>query len=168
MKLSDLRVCDACGGPIAPVFMRCVVENHGVNRRAVNRRMGLAQMFGGSPQAHGVAAAFDGDPDDATSIASTIEVILCTDCFCNADTLAAAWQKRHEAKPPETPFEAEKRRRAAMDAPPVPMPIGRLPANPCEHVAGKPILYGHRWKCSKCGAEGAVVPAPTDVAPEAP
>jgi hypothetical protein len=92
VKLSQLRPCDACGEAIGFCFFRLQVEQHVVDARAVQKHMGLAQMFGGSARAHGLAEVFTGDPDDATKKATERHVLLCNDCFCMGK-LAAAWEK---------------------------------------------------------------------------
>jgi hypothetical protein len=94
MKLTELRPCDACSKPIGFVFFRLQVQQHVVSQRAVQQRVGLATMFGGNER---LASVFDGDPADATGVASDLHLLLCNDCFCSAHLVAAAWEKRSKA-----------------------------------------------------------------------
>lgn len=90
MKLDDLRPCDACGGPVNPVFFRLVVKQMVVNQDAVRERVGMAQFFGGNDR---LASVFDARGDLAVGMAQQQTLHLCCSCFCSAHEVAAAWEK---------------------------------------------------------------------------
>ena len=77
MKLSELRPCDRCGKPIAPIFYRVVVEQHLVNPEAANEVLGLRQMVGSLRLAETMASR----PDATTALAPLTEtLLLCQSC----------------------------------------------------------------------------------------
>lgn len=76
MKLSELKPCENCGGPVAPVFYRVTVEQVMIGPEAANRVLGLNMMFGGD--ALGLAETFA--PDDVTLVLQTNATVLCSDC----------------------------------------------------------------------------------------
>lgn len=76
MKLSELKPCEICGGPVAPVFYRVTVEQVMIDPEAANRVLGLNMMFGGN--ALGLAETFT--PDDVTLVLQTNATVLCSDC----------------------------------------------------------------------------------------
>ncbi|MBL8752247.1 MAG: hypothetical protein JNK15_03015 [Planctomycetes bacterium] len=98
MKLDDLRPCDACGGPVNPVFFRLRVDQMVVNQAAVRERVGLAQFFGGNDR---LASVFDARGDTAVAEASQQTLNLCCSCFCGAHDVAAAWEKVCKRNEPE-------------------------------------------------------------------
>ena len=94
MRLDDHRPCDSCGGPIGCVFFALQVDQHVVDKGAVQQRAGMTQFFGGSRQAEALAGVFDAVGDRATRIAQTRHVVLCSNCFCGASEVACAWDRR--------------------------------------------------------------------------
>lgn len=92
MKLTELRPCDACACPLGVTFFRLQVDHQVVDVGEVRKRHALDVMF---PSGPGVAAALHGDPPDATPSASSTELLLCTDCFCDGGP-ARAWQTVNE------------------------------------------------------------------------
>lgn len=85
MKLSEIRPCDACGGPIAPVFNIVRCSSAIFNADAVNSTLGLNQIFGG--HALKLAEAMGSCADKAVLVAGdsnpelTTELLLCQECF---------------------------------------------------------------------------------------
>lgn len=85
MKLSDLRPCDNCGGPIGQMFYVMRYSIALINPDAGNQVLGLAQMFRGSlalaeamaPRPDCVKVAMD-DPEFKEL---TTELFICNDCF---------------------------------------------------------------------------------------
>ena len=72
MKLQELRPCDECGGPVAPIFYRITIEMAAVDARAAQELVGLfTQMFGGGPAAMGLAGVMGAraGSDDAVRVA---------------------------------------------------------------------------------------------------
>lgn len=61
MKLSEMRPCDSCNGPIAPLFYVVRISVAGFNAQATNEVLGLNQFFGG--HALGLAEVFSPSPD---------------------------------------------------------------------------------------------------------
>lgn len=114
MKLTDLRPCDSCGGPLlgketsicppltAHMFhvIRCTRAM--LNPQATREVMGLTQFFGGS--AVGLAEVFAPNPDAVTVIgdkepALTTELFLCEKCAYSGKTnLPGLIERRNEAK----------------------------------------------------------------------
>jgi hypothetical protein len=84
MKLSEVRPCDNCGGPIAPIFNVIRVSPAIFNPREVNQVLGMTQMFGG---ALGLAEVMAGG-NDAVKVAiddpaykdSVVDIYLCNKC----------------------------------------------------------------------------------------
>lgn len=48
MKLSELRPCDKCNGPLAPSWYVIKLSQCMLDRNATNQTLGLTQMFGGN------------------------------------------------------------------------------------------------------------------------
>ena len=120
MRLDDLRPCDSCGGPIGCVFFALQVDQHVVDKGAVQQRAGMTQFFGGSRQAEALAGVFDAVGERATRLAQTRHVMLCNNCFCSSIQVAGAWEKRPIAGGALLEAEArEAKARGARRAPPV-------------------------------------------------
>jgi len=81
VKASELRGCDGCGEPIAPVFYRVSVEqhivDHGKAQQHLRTRGGFSMIFHG---ATGIADVFAGDPDITQAMGPAIVVLLCNQC----------------------------------------------------------------------------------------
>jgi hypothetical protein len=96
MKLSEIRPCDNCGKPIAPMFYVVRFSVAMFDAKAVNATMGLAQMFGGQL---GIAEAMTSRPD-AVSVAMDkqpdlmTELLICNDCFLMKDLSLPALMER--------------------------------------------------------------------------
>ena len=93
LKMNELRPCDSCSGPIAPLFYRVKVERTGILLRDVQREMGLAQYLGGNLQ---LAQVMGTNPDTTKAIESPVEIFLCANCACQQNSLAMFVEQRVE------------------------------------------------------------------------
>lgn len=101
MKVSELRPCDNCGGPIAPAFYRVKVTQALINADAVNEFLGMHLFFGGrasaalvenfAPKSNDAALIFgDKDPQLETTL------LLCQGCAIGASIDLGLLLSRHE------------------------------------------------------------------------
>ena len=100
MKLSQLRPCDNCHGPLSHGHFYVVrVTQALVLPRTTNQVLGLTQYFGGNLA---LAEMFAPD-DDAIKILGDeqkelmYEFLLCQDCFLRPVDLAMLMEARREA-----------------------------------------------------------------------
>lgn len=99
MKLSDLRPCDNCGGPIGQIFYQVRTSIVMVKAQAANQMLGLTQMMGGSlalaeamgPEPDCVTVGGDHDPELFTHL------LMCQDCFMKPVRLAEVVEHRAKA-----------------------------------------------------------------------
>lgn len=82
-KVTDLRPCDNCGGPIHPNFMVVRVSQAVIDANAVNQVLGTAQLMGGSI---GFGELFAGEPQAVKVFGDVVpalwtELVICQDCF---------------------------------------------------------------------------------------
>lgn len=116
MKLTDLRPCDACNGPLQgkPGGVRSAtwyvvrVTQAMLNPKAAGRTLGLAQFFGNgdmaAPGALTLAEAMGDCGDDAAMILGDkepelmTELFICFDCYCEPISLAGIVERRSEAR----------------------------------------------------------------------
>lgn len=95
MKLSQLRPCDNCGGPIAPIFYVVRTSIAVFNANATNENLGLMQMFQGSL----VLAETMSSQPDAVKIGGEedkklwTEIYLCQHCYIDNVNLAVLGEK---------------------------------------------------------------------------
>lgn len=61
MKLSEMRPCDNCQGPIAPIFYVVRISIAAFEKQATNEVLGMHQFFGG--QSLALAEVFSPSPD---------------------------------------------------------------------------------------------------------
>jgi len=100
MKLSDLHVCDSCGGAVGLQFYVIRVSVAMVMAREANQVLGLAQMLGGRL---GLAEVFAPD-DNAVMVfgdedkSLMDELLICTNCFQRDVHLAWILERRLSAK----------------------------------------------------------------------
>lgn len=100
MKLSEIRPCDNCGGPITPHFYVVRMSIALFNPKATNQVLGMAQYFGGhlalaelfSPHEDVVTVAMD---EKEHKVLQT-ELFLCQDCYLRPVNLAELAEKRGE------------------------------------------------------------------------
>lgn len=98
MKLSELRPCDNCGGPLAPpnVFYVVRMSLALILPGAVNTVLGMTQMFNGNlqlaevmaPEADAAIIAGDEEPELMS------EFILCQKCFTVGKVDLAVMQEK--------------------------------------------------------------------------
>lgn len=99
MKLSALRPCDQCGGPLGLSFgvVRCSTAL--VSPRSAREVLGVSAIFGG---ALGLAEVMAPDADGAVVVlgdrepALTTELLLCMDCYATAAVSLAELMGRRE------------------------------------------------------------------------
>lgn len=98
MRISELRPCDACGGPVGITFLRVKVEQLLVEAGKVQQYAAMGMFFGG---AMGLAKVFA--DDECTKVAGTADAVLCWECFAiKCSPLAVAFeQARCKAAQPE-------------------------------------------------------------------
>ncbi len=76
MKIEDLRPCDNCQGPVAPVFYQVALTQTMINAQAVNAHLGLQMQLGGSHQ----LAKVMGTDEDVDHKLGTTTLYICQDC----------------------------------------------------------------------------------------
>jgi len=109
MKLSEIRPCDACGGPLPgkqklPMFYVVRFSPAVFDRQAVNETMGMHQYF--QHQSLELAELFAPGSDHAVNVAmddpkhrdTMTELLLCQDCFLGELNLAVLAEKRTAAQ----------------------------------------------------------------------
>lgn len=104
-KLTDLRPCDHCGGPLTGGLFHVLRFSLAVVKaQAVNEFAGMARFFGGRASAAVVMnfapAAADAivvAMDQPDSRALMTEVVLCNRCYCDDVNLAVLAEKRAAA-----------------------------------------------------------------------
>jgi|ERR1051325_4054951 hypothetical protein len=142
IKVSELRPCDACGGPIAPMFYVLRISLALINPEAVNEFVGMHRFFQGRASA-ALVENFAPRSVDAVTVAGDqapelmTELWLCQDCYLMKpiDLAQLSEQRAHrqpqeahmeetqegagtteETKPADTPAEAEKPAEGGDDA----------------------------------------------------
>ncbi len=81
-KLSQLRPCDNCGGPINPILYQVTVQQCGIDNNAVRKGLGLADFFGGGGAGLALAGIMGTDDDVVKPIGEPVDLVLCTSCVC--------------------------------------------------------------------------------------
>jgi len=95
MKLSEIRPCDNCGGPLVPIFYVVRSSIAVFNPDATNEMLGLTRMFHGSL----ALAEIMGSKPDAVKIGGDeeenllIEIYLCQACYIGDVNLALLAEK---------------------------------------------------------------------------
>lgn len=95
MKLSEVRPCDNCGGPIVPIFYVVRTSIAVFNPDTVNQNLGLMRMFRGSLA---LAETFSSDVE-AVKIGGDedkrlwADIILCQNCYVGDVILALLAEK---------------------------------------------------------------------------
>jgi hypothetical protein len=106
-KLTELRVCDNCSGPVGLIFQVIRVSIAVVNPKAVQEFLGMHQFFGGQAHAN-LVMNFAPAADQAITIAMdedeyaslTTELFVCMSCFAlrvDLPVLVERVNKRNEA-----------------------------------------------------------------------
>jgi len=85
LGFDDLRACDLCGSGVAGKtrdgmaldLRRIVIERHVLDQNAVNERVGLTMMLGGSEALAGAFASHA----NATALLAAHEFLVCNPCW---------------------------------------------------------------------------------------
>ena len=77
MKLSELKPCDLCNGPVVPMIYKVKLERHFIKADKTNCQLGMAQLMGGSVQLSSIM----GTNEDVTQEIDSFEMTLCQTCF---------------------------------------------------------------------------------------
>jgi hypothetical protein len=101
MKVSELRPCDQCAGPIAPSFYVVRFSQALIRAKAVNEFLGMHQFFGGKANAALVenfapastdAALIFGDQNKTLQT----ELFICEECFLHGPIDLAMLMERRK------------------------------------------------------------------------
>lgn len=100
MKLSEMRPCDSCNGPIVPLFHVVRISIAGFNVQSTNAVLGLNQMFGGHALA--LAEVFSPDPSPVTIGSDQfpeleVQAFVCNKCYTEDVCLAILAEKANQA-----------------------------------------------------------------------
>ena len=103
IKLSEIRSCDACGGPIAPVFSYVQIRMGVFNSKNSNQVLGMMQMWGKqSMQALKVAEALAPGADEAVEVVdeadATTTLFICSKCILEPIDLTVLMAKVSDKK----------------------------------------------------------------------
>lgn len=104
MKLSQMRMCDQCGGPLRQWFNVVRISQAMVSPRAVNEVLGLTQMLGGTGHAFAIAEVMASDADGAIVVLGEREpslwqeALLCQECGCGRVDLGLIRERVQRAK----------------------------------------------------------------------
>lgn len=104
MKLTEIRPCDHCGGPISPMFHVLSCDVGGVNPKKTARAIAAAELCGSFRLAEAIGMTEDPivlASDDPATAPLAHRLFLCNDCFakpiCLYDVSAKVVAKK-EAK----------------------------------------------------------------------
>ena len=100
MKLSQIRPCDNCGGPIVPIFNVVSITPAVISPRAANQVLGMSQFFQGS-----LALAEVFQAEEPVTLASedgdlsglVTQIFLCQKCMAGEICLGEIVEKRSQA-----------------------------------------------------------------------
>lgn len=95
-QLRGLAKCAMCSQPILhaglPLFWTVTVERHGVDRRAVNRQVGLANMLGNAA----LALVMGPNEEMTTSLGGPATIAVCETCALKSPLMIAAFASMEE------------------------------------------------------------------------
>lgn len=105
MKLSELRPCDCCGGPLTGGIFHILRQSMAiVSPKAANQVLGMTQYFGGL-QHIGLAEMMSPDPeavkilgDEKQHGGEWLEIFVCQECSLKDVMLGVLIEKASEAK----------------------------------------------------------------------
>jgi len=105
MKLSDVRPCDNCGGPIAPIFYAISITHALFDQSKTNMVLGLNNMFGGAalPLAEAMSGAEPVVKLSEKDKEMETEIFLCSNCCIGqavdlGKLMQAAWDRKNAGK----------------------------------------------------------------------
>ncbi len=96
MKLSELRPCDVCSGPVQTVFYLVTISLAVVDVEKANRVLGLNQIYGGS--AFELAEIMSPDPECVKILEEEMseppeKIFVCQDCATKDLNVLALMEK---------------------------------------------------------------------------
>jgi hypothetical protein len=103
VKVSELRPCDQCAGPIAPSFYVVRFSQALINANAVNEFIGMHTFFGGRASAALVENFAPASIDAAIVFMDQdrtlqIELFICQECFLNVPLDLARLMEQRSAR----------------------------------------------------------------------
>lgn len=104
ISIDDIRPCDNCGGPIAPIFIVLDVRSAAFDADNLNSVLGTAQILGGinKPGAMEIAKVMSSGGDAVAKIIdepqNTARIYLCIQCSCTEVCITELIGKRHDAQ----------------------------------------------------------------------
>ncbi len=94
-KLSTLRLCDSCNGPLAPTFVIVRVEVAVIDQRESAVTLGLIPQVGSLQVAEAMSPT--PEPIKLGGLSLTTELLLCVACQCKSLCLGQLVEQRNEA-----------------------------------------------------------------------
>ena len=95
IKLSEIRPCDNCSGPLAPLFSVVNIRMAVFNRQNINSVLGTSQIFGHRSLA--LAEAMAPGADDAIEVLdepdSVTRIFLCQKCYTEDINIAVIGER---------------------------------------------------------------------------
>jgi hypothetical protein len=104
MKLSMLKPCAVCGGPLPPIWQVVKVSMAALDRNATNSVLGVSQILGGSGQALAIAEVMAPGAEEAVMIAGEKDDSLwaqfnvCQACYLTKNFNLAEVAERERGK----------------------------------------------------------------------
>lgn len=102
LKLSDIRPCDGCGGPIVPAFIILEARQAVFNRNNVNSVLGTNMILGGRGASLGIAEAMAAGADKAIEVmdepGAVTRMFICMNCSAGDICLALISERAREAE----------------------------------------------------------------------
>jgi len=97
LSYKELKPCFVCGGAIAPIFYRVILDQFLINPKAVNEFMGMHQVFD-MKASHELTALFSPQSDRMAESPTTVEHLICQNCAMETPVMML-WKSEEEAEP---------------------------------------------------------------------
>jgi len=98
MKRNQIENCIICDKGIAHngqiFFYELKIQQHGLDRVAIQQQAGLEMYFGGGPGATQLADVMGPNTDISKPIGDEIRTLICMDCACDNDLPIAVIEER--------------------------------------------------------------------------
>ena len=92
LRPEEIRTCNGCNGPIAPICYRITVETHGFDTQACKQLIGMQMMLGSRALANVMSPV-----SEATKVLNEQSLILCLECATHTNVLQAQEMAGEEA-----------------------------------------------------------------------